>query len=137
MSRGFAFTMPKRTRSKNLLWAKLAQASQKRKLDSFIKCSEKTIKFLVALQQYGYLHGFTRTHGGLSVRFNRDSLGNNVIRKIYVFSRPSRHLYISAKHLDSYMKLGGLTLLSTSKGVMSAQDAKRSNTGGELLIRIV
>ncbi len=51
-------------------------------------------------------------------------------------SKPGRRLYASAKDLKPVLSGQGLTILSTSRGLMIDRDAKKTNTGGELLCKI-
>lgn len=53
-----------------------------------------------------------------------------------LLSVPSRHLYIGYKDLKSVRSGYGLAVISTSKGIMTAGQAKKQKLGGELLFEI-
>ena len=59
-----------------------------------------------------------------------------VINEIKVISKPGRRLFQSYKNLEkSYGGLGTI-LLSTSKGIITDNQARNSNVGGEILCSI-
>lgn len=59
--------------------------------------------------------------------------GNPVINNIKVVSKPSLRTYYSVKELR---KIEDFLILTTNKGLKTIKDCKKSNVGGEPLIRI-
>lgn len=59
----------------------------------------------------------------------------HVIKTACRLSKPSRRLYSGSKNIPS-RRGNGKTFISTPKGVMSAQNARKQNLGGELLFVI-
>ena len=57
----------------------------------------------------------------------------NVIRLV---SRPGLRKYVGVEDIPKVRSGYGLSILSTSKGVMSGEDAKKQNVGGEVLIQV-
>ena len=55
------------------------------------------------------------------------------ISRLKRYSRPSRREYVKANDIPNIRAGYGMAILSTSKGIMSAGQAKDSNVGGELL----
>lgn len=51
-------------------------------------------------------------------------------------SRPSRRLYVKAREIPLVMQGKGLAVISTPRGVMSGEEARKQNLGGELLFTI-
>jgi len=51
-------------------------------------------------------------------------------------SKPSRRVYIGAKELGAQHLTRGIMVISTPKGIMTGQEARQSNVGGEVLFRI-
>ena len=62
--------------------------------------------------------------------------GERVIRKIDRASRPGRRLYRHARDIKSVLDGLGISILSTSRGVMSDRRAKAQKLGGELLCTV-
>lgn len=58
------------------------------------------------------------------------------ISGIKIVSRPSRHLYTKASELRPVRSGYGSAVISTSKGIMTSQEAKKANLGGEILFEI-
>lgn len=59
------------------------------------------------------------------------------ISEISIISKPSRRVYASAKELRKFYRQRGITVVSTSKGLMTAKEAKEENLGGEVICRIL
>lgn len=59
--------------------------------------------------------------------------GEKVIRQIRRSSRPGRRFYLGSKELKKVLDGLGISVLSTSKGVMSDRQARKVGVGGEVL----
>lgn len=62
--------------------------------------------------------------------------GTPVIQEIARVSRPGRRVYSKIKELPRVYNGLGITILSTPRGVMSDQEARAANVGGEVLCRV-
>ena len=62
--------------------------------------------------------------------------GERVIRKIDRASRPGRRLYRHTRDIKPVLDGLGISILSTSRGVMSDRRAKAQRLGGELLCTV-
>lgn len=62
-------------------------------------------------------------------------LAQKGIEDVRLLSKPSRRLYASYKDI-SRSKHGGIIIISTSKGVMSAENARKEKAGGELIAEV-
>ena len=51
-------------------------------------------------------------------------------------SRPGRRAYVPLKEIKNSAKGGGMIIISTSKGIMPAMEAKKQKIGGELIAEI-
>lgn len=58
------------------------------------------------------------------------------IRGIQRVSRPGCRVYMSVKQIPKVLGGMGITLLSTSKGIMVDREARKNSLGGEVLCRI-
>jgi small subunit ribosomal protein S8 len=59
-----------------------------------------------------------------------------VIREIHRISKPGRRVYSKIADLPRYYNGLGISILSTPRGVMSENDARSANVGGEVLCRV-
>ncbi len=61
---------------------------------------------------------------------------NARITEIERISRPGRRLYASVDKIPTVKNGRGIVIVSTSKGLMTGNDAKKSKVGGELICKI-
>lgn len=62
--------------------------------------------------------------------------GLPVIREIARVSKPGRRVYSKIKELPRYYNGLGIQILSTPRGVLSDNEARAANVGGEVLCRV-
>ncbi len=62
--------------------------------------------------------------------------GERVIQRIRRVSKPGRRVYSKAKELRPVLSGLGITILSTSSGVVSDREARQKNLGGEVLCEV-
>ncbi len=59
--------------------------------------------------------------------------GQAALRQITRYSKPGRRLYASAANLPEVSDGLGITIISTSQGVMTDKEARRRGIGGEII----
>jgi len=95
---------------------------------------------LGVLQQEGYIRGFaTVQHDGGKAEIEIELKyfdGTPVIHEIHRVSKPGRRVYAGVDKLPSVYNGLGISILSTSKGVMSDAEARANNVGGEVLCTV-
>lgn len=62
--------------------------------------------------------------------------GEKVINKIDRVSRPGRRLYRGVEQLTPVLQGMGISILSTSRGILSDNEARAQKVGGEVLCRV-
>ena len=62
--------------------------------------------------------------------------GERVIRSIRRVSKPGRRIYSRAKDLRPVLNGLGISVISTSRGVISDREARQRNLGGEVLCEV-
>ncbi len=70
----------------------------------------------------------------VKLKYNEDKTG--AINNIKLLSTPSRRLYVGYEKLHPVKQGFGLVVLSTSKGLMTGKEARKSKLGGQLLFEI-
>ena len=93
------------------------------------------------LTDQGYVRGYDRIdtadkQGVLRVQLKYGPLGEQVIREIKRNSKPSCRVYKSVKELPRILGGLGVAIVSTSKGVLTDQQCRDKNVGGELLCTV-
>ena len=97
-------------------------------------------KILEVLKKEGYISDYKL----LSDTNNKDSLSvdlkyNNglpVIKEIKRVSKPGRRIYARATSIPKIQNGLGLAIVSTPQGVMSDNEARIKNVGGEIICRV-
>jgi small subunit ribosomal protein S8 len=69
----------------------------------------------------------------LTLSYNGKSPALTDLKRI---SKPGRRLYTNVENIPRTLGGYGVTIISTSQGVMSDKDAKKKNIGGEILCQI-
>jgi len=59
-----------------------------------------------------------------------------VISGLKRISKPGRRIYIKAKEIKSVLGGRGISIISTSQGLMTGKEAKRKKLGGEILCEV-
>lgn len=68
------------------------------------------------------------------LKYGRDR--GSVIDGIRRISRPGRRVYVSYDRIPRVLSGLGISILSTSRGIMSDREARRQKVGGELLCEV-
>ena len=106
------------------------------------RCPASTLKSAVAqvLTNEGFLAGVrTETEDGhpvlvLSLRYRED--GSRIIDGLKRVSTPGCRVYASTDEIPRVRNGVGMSVLSTSRGVMCDRDARAAHVGGEVLCEV-
>lgn len=92
------------------------------------------------LLRRNFLKGVSKKGKGvkkiLEAQLNYEKSGEGAIRGVKFLSKPSRRLYVGYKELKPVKHGFGMVVLSTPKGILSGNVARREKVGGELLFEI-
>jgi small subunit ribosomal protein S8 len=95
---------------------------------------------LEVLQREGYIRGYSQEdiRAGVSeIKIElKYSEGEPVIKEIKRVSKPGRRVYSKIKDLPRVYNGLGIAILSTPRGVMSDNEARAANVGGEVLCQV-
>jgi len=97
-------------------------------------------RVLDVLADEGYIRGFENStnekgHATIEVSLKYYD-GAPVIRELKRVSKPGRRVYLGVGDLPSVRQGLGVSIVSTSKGVMSDANARAANIGGEVLCTV-
>lgn len=102
--------------------------------------SKLRARVLEVLADEGYIRGFEATTGADGHPAIEISLkyfdGTPVIRELRRVSTPGRRVYMGVKEIPTVRQGLGVSIVSTSKGVMSDASARNANIGGEVLCTV-
>jgi small subunit ribosomal protein S8 len=92
------------------------------------------------LKREGYIWGWEESEEHavpeLKIELKYGPNGERVIRHIKRVSKPGRRVYRRADHLRPVLNGLGISILSTSRGVISDREARQRNLGGEVLCEL-
>ena len=95
---------------------------------------------LDVLQKEGFIRGYTKDEsvvGKPSFQVElKYSEGQPVIVEIKRISRPGRRVYSSVADIPRIYNGLGISIISTSRGVLSDIEASKQNVGGEILCQV-
>ena len=101
--------------------------------------SKMRMRVLDVLQTEGYIRGFAEIekdgHRNIEIELKYYD-GSPVIQEIKRISKPGRRVYSSVGDIPLVRNGLGISILSTSKGVMSDNVARTENVGGEIICRV-
>ena len=95
---------------------------------------------LEVLKREGYIRNFSEIEKKPGINFFEIELkyfeGRPVISEIKRISKPGRRVYSSIKNLQKTYNGLGISILSTPRGVLSDNEAREANVGGEILCTV-
>ena len=97
-------------------------------------------RILDVLKEEGYISDYKfltdkKNKGSLLVDL-KYSNGLPVIKEITRVSKPGRRIYSKAESIPKIRNGLGIVIVSTSMGIMSDNDARSKNIGGEIICRV-
>jgi len=102
--------------------------------------SKGRARVLDVLAEEGYIRGYENTTGKDGHPAIQISLkyydGAPVIREVKRVSKPGRRVYLGVKDIPLVRQGLGVSIVSTSRGVMSDASARAANVGGEVLCTV-
>jgi small subunit ribosomal protein S8 len=120
--------------------ARIKNAAERKRTKVTTPASKLRGRVLDVLETEGYIRGYALIEeAGKHPEFEIELKyfdGAPVIAEISRVSTPGRRVYSSISDLKPVKNGLGISILSTSKGVMSDQAARAENVGGEVLCRV-
>jgi small subunit ribosomal protein S8 len=113
---------------------------QQAKKDSVLTPASKLrANVLEVLKREGFIRGFTQDetgkHPALRIELKYFE-GEPAIKHLVRVSKPGRRVYSKIAELPKFYNGLGTSILSTPRGVMSENEARAANVGGEVLCRV-
>src|SRR6266480_4482794 len=122
------------------LIARIRNAQMRNKSKVSTPGSTLRARVLDVLKSEGYIRGYSTTeYGNGRTEFEIElkySDGAPVIREIERVSKPGRRVYAAVDAMPRVADGLGVTIVSTSKGVMADHTARDANVGGEVLCKV-
>jgi small subunit ribosomal protein S8 len=102
--------------------------------------SRLKVAIVQALQREGFVWDHEVVDAGvhkvLRVNLKYGPNGEHVIQHVERVSKPGCRVYVAVNEMKDVRQGTGISVLSTSKGVLSNREARREGIGGELLCEV-
>lgn len=115
-----------------------AGAARHEKVD--VPASKMRVGLAEILVNNGFIRSFKvakdSKQGVMRVYLKYGEEGDHVITHLERISRPGRRVYVKSLEIPAVRSGMGMTIVSTSQGLMSGNEAQKKNLGGELLCKV-
>jgi len=105
-----------------------------------VKASNICAGIAEVLKIEGYILDYDRIDDGnqgiLRIQLKYDANGGSVIDEVKRVSKPGRRIYSGSEELPRVLAGLGISIVSTSKGVMSDNNCRQQKVGGEILCTV-
>jgi len=102
--------------------------------------SKLRVNVLEALKREGFIRGYDvsdtepgKSEINIELKYYQ---GNPVIEHVSRVSKPGRRVYTGVKDMPTVRNGLGISILSTPRGVLSDNEARDANVGGEVLCKV-
>ena len=122
------------------LLTRLKNGSQRRHETVSVPASKLKRAILDILKKEGYVQGIEEGveegHPVLMVQLRYVGEGQPMITGLQRISKPGRRVYVGSKDIAKVRNGIGMSILSTSKGIMTDQESRKNGLGGEVLCSV-
>ncbi len=105
-----------------------------------IPLSKEKLEIAKILKQEGYIKNFKvlseEKKGTLRVYLKYDAQNRGIINGIKRVSKPGLRIYVKSKKILPVLNGLGINIVSTPQGIITDNDAKKLNVGGELICSV-
>ena len=105
-----------------------------------LKASKLLAEVMKVLRQERFVHDFRliddKKQGILRVYLRKANEHLRKINRIVRVSRPGLRIYTQKNEIPTVLSGLGICILSTPQGILSGEDAKKKNVGGEVLAKV-
>jgi small subunit ribosomal protein S8 len=103
--------------------------------------SQMNVNVANVLKKAGYITGYDNVkdekgHQMLKITLKYPDNKKTVITDIKRVSKPGRRVYVASDSIPKVLNGYGISVLSTSRGVITDQEAREQNVGGEIICKV-
>jgi len=102
--------------------------------------SKLKVEMAKILKDEGYIRNYKFLKDGkqgiLRIYLKYGQQQANIVYGLERVSKPSRRIYVRSKDIKPVLNGLGISILSTSKGIMTDKKARQENVGGEILCNV-
>jgi small subunit ribosomal protein S8 len=106
-----------------------------------VQMSQVNVNIAKVLKKAGYVSGYDNVKDDkgyqlLKITLKYPDTKHTVITDIKRISKPGRRVYVVADSIPKVLNGYGISVLSTSRGIMTDQEARELNVGGEVICNV-
>ncbi len=105
-----------------------------------IKASKALVEILKVMRQERFIYDYRliddKKQGILRIYLRKASESLRKINKIVRVSRPGLRIYTQKSEIPTVLNGFGICILSTPQGILSGDEARKRNVGGEVLAKV-
>jgi small subunit ribosomal protein S8 len=120
------------TRIRNGIMAKFTKVD--------VPASGMKISLAKIMKEEGYIKNYKvikdRRQGILRLFLRYDENQKSIISGLERVSKPSRRMYVGCNDIPKVQNGLGISIVSTSKGVITDREARKTGVGGEVICRV-
>ena len=102
--------------------------------------SKMKIEIAKILKKEGYIRDFRyykfQNKFNLKIFLKYGEKNTNILKGIERVSKPGRRIYSSKENIEKVLGGLGISILTTSKGILTDKEARTNNVGGEVICRV-
>ena len=117
------------------LLARIQNGIQRGKESVLVPNTKMNKEILRVLKEEDLIEGFDEIEEGVNVGLIYDD-EEPLLTKLTMVSKPGQRIYVSSNDITPVMNGRGISIISTSKGLMTGAMAKSQNLGGGLICEI-
>jgi small subunit ribosomal protein S8 len=106
-----------------------------------VHMSQMNINIAKVLKKAGYINSYDNVKDEkgqqmLKIALKYPDAKRTVITDIKRISKPGRRVYVASDSIPKVLNGFGISVLSTSRGVITDEEARELNVGGEILCKV-
>jgi small subunit ribosomal protein S8 len=105
-----------------------------------VPSSKLKLRIAEILKGEGYIKSYTVVGDGpraeIEIALGYDPQGQPILSGVRRVSRPGLRIYVSKDKIPQVLNGLGISILTTSKGVMTDRQARQENVGGEVICAV-
>jgi len=117
------------------LLARIQNGIERKKEIVLVPNTKMNVEILKVLEMEKMIIGYKKIENGINVELMYDGK-EPVVTVLKRVSKPGQRIYIASKDITPVMNGRGISIISTSKGLMSGAMAKSKKLGGELICKV-
>ena len=120
---------------------RIRNANKARFKSTLVHMSQINMNIAKVLKKAGYISGYDNVkddkgYAMLKITLKYPDTKHTVITDIKRISKPGRRVYVNAGNIPSVLNGYGISVLSTSSGVITDKEAREMNIGGEVICNV-